>query len=749
MNKILHITLISLLIFPALHAQISEENLFISTDREVYFPEDEMYIKIWQNCIPGFYPSGLGYVELLSASNEIVSQRTIRFKRGGAGLIIQIPGTLPSGFYVLRAYTSWMKNYGPDFFANRKIMILNPVINNSFNFPTSKKYTGKTVRVNFYPEGGSLYRGVNNRVYVEFENLPANSLKGAFLTDEAMDTVAMLEELDKQTAYFDFVPHYGVYELRIPEIYPHKPFRLPQTIDLSARLNITASLNNLDFFVQKADTSLDFSSLSIEMQNINSRENKFADLKNLPDNPYIEMQNVPGGLNRILLKNENDSILSELYYLKEESQHLKIKRTEPGKAYSSRDTVNVELGVSDKNNLAVDAYLNIYVREKKENVLEQTDLRDFMAYGNYLRLKPGWDLNSEAYRSAISTMYGSSLFDERKAISNPEFTKEENEFILKGQYSNGRIENHDIFISFPGDSSEIFITKTDKDGRFNFFLPVNGERESFFKTRDTINKGFLLIEEPFYPEYIKYNDFPGGFDSVMIANFDKWYKSWRINNYFRTDRNKENNDRKTKFYDEADFYLSMDNYIDFPNMSEVFFEIVKPAMIFDQNKEPYLKIISRYTNRTIGDKPLYVIDGVPFTEPRYVMELDPDRVRDIAVIARRYFIGPQVFDGIVIINTNANNLSDLEPEMVFLRQDIVFPEPRTEFIIKPQPEIDNQPFDPIVACWISSAQCKKDGKMSFSFIAPDENGQYEIYIEAHDPDSRTFGSNTFDFQVAD
>ncbi len=749
MNKILHITLFSLLILPALQAQISEEDLFISSDREVYFPEDEIYIKIWQNCAPGFNPSGLGYVELLSASNEIVSQKTIRFKRGGAGLIMQIPGNLPSRFYVLRAYTSWMKNYGPDLFAYRKIMILNPVINNSFNFPTTKKYTGKTVRVTFYPEGGSLYRGVNNRVYVEFENLPENSLKGAFLTDEAMDTIAMLEALDKQTAYFDFVPHYGAYELRIPEIYPHKPFRLPQASDLSARLIFTASLNSLDFVVQKADTSLAFSSLSIEMQNINNRDNIFAVIEKVLDNPHIEMQNVPGGLNRILLRDENDSILSELFYLKEESKHLKIARTKSAKRYSSRDTVNIELDVSNHNNVAVAAYLNIYVREKKESVLEQADLRDFMAYGNYLRLKPGWNFNSEAHRYAISTIYGPYLFDERRTISNPEFTKEEDEFILKGEYSNGSIENHNIYISFPGDSSEIFITKTDKDGRFNFFLPVNGERESFIKTRDSIKEGFLLIEEPFYPEHIIIDDFPESFDSTMIVSFDKWYKDWRIENYFKPDRNAENKGRKRKFYDEADFYLSMEDYIDFPNMAEVFFEIVKPAMIFDQNKEPYLKIISRYTNRTIGDNPLYVIDGIPFTEPRYVMEMNPERVRDIAVIARKYFIGPQVFDGIVIINTNANNLSDLKPGMVFLRQDIVFPEAGTEFIIMPQPEIDNVPFDPFVACWISSAHCKKDGKMSFSFITPDENGQYEIHVEAFDPESRTFGSNTFDFQVAD
>jgi hypothetical protein len=105
--------------------------------------------------------------------------------------------------------------------------------------------------------------------------------------------------------------------------------------------------------------------------------------------------------------------------------------------------------------------------------------------------------------------------------------------------------------------------------------------------------------------------------------------------------------------------------------------------------------------------------------------------------------------GILIINTYSNNLSDLEPGMVFLRRDIAFPEPRTKYVIKKQPESKNALFNPSVVGWISAARCKKDVKTSFSFIAPDENGQYEIYIEAFEPGSRTFGANTFYFQVSD
>lgn len=754
MIKILHIILFSILSLSFLKAQqikaIAEENLFLSTDREVYFPEEEIYVKIWQNYSYGFNPSGLGYIELLSASNEIVSQKTIKLKKDGAGVIIKIPGTLPSGFYILRAYTSWLKNYGPDYFAYRKLMILNPLLNNHFNFPSSKKYSGKTVRVNFFPEGGFLERGVNNRVYAVFENLPENSLKGAYLTGERMDTIAALNELDKNTAYFDFVPYYGKYELKIPKIYPHRPLKLPEANDLSAKLSYSLSLERINFIVQKTDTLLDFSDLMIEMQNINNRENNFAVIENLLEDPYIELKNIPGGLNRFLLKDENGRILSELFYLKEESRHLRIKRVNLKESYSPHDSVSPEVIVFDHDDNPAASYLNIYVRKKKENVLGQTGIRDYMAYGNYLHLKPGWNYDSEVHRSAISAMYGPSLFvDNPNKLADSKFKKEDQEFVLGGKYSNGKIDNHEIYFSFPGDSGEIFITKTDKDGRFSFSLPIYGERESFIKTCDSINEGFLMVDDSFYPEYLKFDDFPQDFDSAMMVHFNKWYESWQINYYFTIRGKETENVRNTMFYDKADFYISMKNYIDFPNMEEVFFEIVKPAMIFDQNKNPYLKIISRNTNRTIGKRPLYVVDGIPFTDPGYAMKLDPNQVRDIAVIARRYFIGPQVYDGIVIINTYDNNLSAVEPEMVFLRKDIVFPERSVEFRIQPQPELKNEPFRPSLFCWISSAQSAENGKISFSFITPDENGQYEIYIEAFDPVSRTFGSNTFDFQVSD
>ncbi|MFW5821225.1 MAG: hypothetical protein ACOCWA_08040, partial [Bacteroidota bacterium] len=635
---------------PVLYGQelsiFPEEDLFISTDRDVYFPGEDIYIKTWQKSKHEFTPSGLAYIELLTYDNDIVTRKILKLKQYGGAAIIEIPEKLSSGYYVLRAYTSWLKNYGPDYFAYRKIMILNPLIDNSFNFPEPKSYTGKTVRANFFIEGERIARGLNNRVYVKFENLPGNSLEGAFISNERMDTLALLNVLDENTAYFDFTPYSGKYEIRIPAVYPHKELALPETESAHAKLFYTENFNGLRFMVQKTDTTIVFDSLSIRMQNINDRDELIKVVDNVSNDAFIYLKEIPPGMNRFELINHEGIVLSEVFYLKNEPGHMRLKLRNNTGNYTRGDTVRIDLEVFTMEDNPSSAMMNVFIKKKNPEIIKQHSFKDFMAYGKYLHLEPGWDFDLLQYRRAVASIYGSAVFEMENIPKDKAYLQENRQYSIKGKYSNGDSKGKDLFLSFPGDSSQIFIFKTTPEGYFSIHLPhIHQSRESVLKTADSIKEGFLMIEDVFYPEFVKINAFPESFDSLTISHLNDLFLEWQINNYYSDSHKNLNHKKEAMFYDDADFYISMDNYIDFPNMSEVFFEIIKPAMIFDQNKDPRLKIIDRGTNRTLGNNPLYVIDGVPFTNPGYAMELPPDRVRDIAIIARRYFIGPEEFDG--------------------------------------------------------------------------------------------------------
>src|SRR4029079_11612675 len=96
--------------------------------------------------------SKVAYVELLDHNNKPILQAKIALDKGEGIGSLYMPVTISSGNYHLRAYSNWMKNFGADYFFQKKISVINTrqltelTVNKS---PT--KYD-----IQFFPEGGNL-----------------------------------------------------------------------------------------------------------------------------------------------------------------------------------------------------------------------------------------------------------------------------------------------------------------------------------------------------------------------------------------------------------------------------------------------------------------------------------------------------------------------------------------------------------------------------------------------------------------
>ena len=183
-----------------------QEKVYIHTDNECYFVGDTLWYKAYVVRADQLTPTDMSrilYVELLSPDGLLVERQNIIISANGhtCGQFV-LPDSLYSGYYELRAYTRWMLNFNTGhqryskhdtwYFYNKQMAAdyfrtwddlysrVFPVYSKSDqpgdydvrrmyqrpkqDIPQPKK---DKLHVTFYPEGGHLIAGVENRVAFE------------------------------------------------------------------------------------------------------------------------------------------------------------------------------------------------------------------------------------------------------------------------------------------------------------------------------------------------------------------------------------------------------------------------------------------------------------------------------------------------------------------------------------------------------------------------------------------------------
>ncbi len=117
-----------------IHAQdqvsaLPGEVLNIVSDRDIYIAGEEILIKIFVHDTETGLPSRMSeiaYLELLDRQNSPLVQGKFLLDKGEADGVLTLPMEIPSDHYILRAYTSWMKNFGADGYGYSGITAINP-----------------------------------------------------------------------------------------------------------------------------------------------------------------------------------------------------------------------------------------------------------------------------------------------------------------------------------------------------------------------------------------------------------------------------------------------------------------------------------------------------------------------------------------------------------------------------------------------------------------------------------------------
>ena len=121
--------IVSIILFSGFSIKAEEkvhERVYIHTDKDCYIAGEEILLKFYliNNNFQPSAVSKVGYVEICDTGRPQMQMKVALEKGHGAGKI-QIPRDMPSGVYLLSAYTRYMRNEGEKVFFNKQIVIVN------------------------------------------------------------------------------------------------------------------------------------------------------------------------------------------------------------------------------------------------------------------------------------------------------------------------------------------------------------------------------------------------------------------------------------------------------------------------------------------------------------------------------------------------------------------------------------------------------------------------------------------------
>jgi TonB-dependent SusC/RagA subfamily outer membrane receptor len=152
------------------------QKIYLHIDKTRYFVGERIWFKAYLMSGITHRMDSLSdpvYVELVNPFQITVQIIRLRIINGEGKGSFLLRDTVPEGIYQIRAYTNWMKNWGPAYYFNRNLEIRNPkkeYLITTKEAKSNKKKVKKLekhvelYRFGLFPEGGNLLIGVQSKI---------------------------------------------------------------------------------------------------------------------------------------------------------------------------------------------------------------------------------------------------------------------------------------------------------------------------------------------------------------------------------------------------------------------------------------------------------------------------------------------------------------------------------------------------------------------------------------------------------
>ncbi len=293
------------------HQVFGQEKAYLHLNKRVFRQGETIWFKAYlTNAIDhsSTVKSTVLFVELIDPNNKVVAKRIIGVSNDeSTGEIVIEPG-FATGFYSIRAYTSWMRNFDHQYMFQVPIMVSSPFGSVAEARPSDRS----SIRLQFFPEGGKLIEGIRSIVAVKSTNAFGNGqfVRGS-VVDETGSELTTFETSSEGIGRFELTPGIGkAYRVEVASA-NNKSFDLPKASQSGYIIKAKTEDTNL-VNVSVLSIGQDFNNSSIIVHQRGALIESFENLGNINEYTFnINRQELKPGVCDITLLSQDGEPLCE------------------------------------------------------------------------------------------------------------------------------------------------------------------------------------------------------------------------------------------------------------------------------------------------------------------------------------------------------------------------------------------------------------------------------------------------------
>ncbi len=469
------------------HNSMPVEKVYLHLDRQSFIPGESIWYAAYVVDDNDFYLSNISivlHVDIIAPDGKFVDSQKIRLSRGkGTGHFELKPG-LPTGKYLIRAYTNWMRNQKRENYFNQIIEVFNPEEDINGQKIVSRK-TENELDLQFFPEGGELVEGLTSQIGFKAINQHGLGVdvEGKVI-DEKGKVVTFFKSAHRGMGSFFYKPkaskqYYAILNnskerFEIPEVQPSGYVLYAKNTHpkgIKVRIQATTDLQGEPVYL-----------VGQSHGNIYFRQKKF--FKNGVINLEVPKNKVPTGVYTLTLFDSKEVPRAErIVFVNREndfSTHLRLQVEEGEES----DEVKLKITTRDEEGYTIPAHLSLsitdvdlaYRYEHNSHILSQlyleSELKGFIESPGYFFNEPN---KTKIYALDLVMMtHGWRKFEWQNVLKKdgvPVYWKPQKGISLKGlvkEPTTGKpIINQDVMlVSANSKSNFAYISKTTNLGIF-------------------------------------------------------------------------------------------------------------------------------------------------------------------------------------------------------------------------------------------------------------------------------------------
>jgi hypothetical protein len=736
-----------------------QEKVFVHTDRPFYLAGETMWFKLYY--VDGSFHkplnlSKVAYVEMLDKDHKPIVSAKVSLEEGQKNGSFFLPASIPSGQYVFRAYTNWMKNFSPDYYFEKTITI----VNTFRRLGKESKADSLAYDIQFFPEGGNLVKDVQSKVAFKVTNAEGKGVDftGAVI-NQRNDTVVTFKPARFGIGQFLFTPQAGnTYKAVIKVNGTAVSAPMPTMYDQGFVMRLEEkSADQLQITVSTSPQVTYQFQPSFYLLVHTRQDVKVAQTQLMQQSKavfVVDKQALGEGISHFTVFNDQKQPLCERLYFKQPEADLLIDVKADQLQYSPRQKISLDFSTHLPVNEPVpsDLSVSVYLADSLKTV-EQADIRSYFYLTSDLRgtiESPGYYLakeNKQAKEDVDNLMltHGWRRFRWEEVLKKDtavfSYVPEYGGHFIRGRViesaTGAAAPGIVTYLSAPSEIVRLYVSRSNARGAIQFEVKdFFGPKEIVLQTdtrQDSLYR--FEIENP-YSDSISTFRAPGLKLPAHLQNpiLNRSVAMQAQNAYWGDTRNRFVYPRldTAAFFGKPDEKYFLDVYTRFTVMEDVLREYVTGVQARRRKGKYYFSVFDYPNKLLFEENPLVLLDGVPVFDLDKMMAFNPLKIKKLEVMTRRYFLGPLSFSGIMSYSTYKGNLAgfQLDPRSLILEYDGL--QLQREFYM-PKYDSEKQLVSRMadlrtLLYWAPNLKTDAQGKQKLEFYSSDQEGTYIVEV---------------------